>query len=180
MLSIVFPFSHEQLVSFVLALLVPSSSSHQVYRIICWPLSVCPSYFHDTVFRSIWNPDLVPWVPSLPQDCRFIKVMLFNLSLLLILLLKHQRVMWTKLGIYLSFCVFLFLSNIVVQLLSCVPLFETPWTAARKVFLFFTISRSLLKLMSIEPVMPSNHLIAGCLLSPSPPAFNLSQHQGLF
>ena len=117
MLSIVFPLSHEQLVSFVLALLVPSSLSHQVYRIICWPLSICPSYFHDTVFRSVWNPDLVPWVPSLPQDSRLIKVMLFNLSLLLILLLKHQRVMWTKLGIYLSFCVFLFLS--LILLFSC-------------------------------------------------------------
>ena len=40
-----------------------------------------------------------------------------------------------------------------------------------------TNSRSLLKLMSIESVMPSNHLI---LSAPSPPAFNLSQHQGLF
>ena len=44
-------------------------------------------------------------------------------------------------------------------------------------FLYFTISRSLLKLMSIESVMPLNHLV---LLSPSPLAFSLSQHQGLF
>ena len=35
----------------------------------------------------------------------------------------------------------------------------TPWTAAHQASLFFTISRSLLKLMSIESVMPSNHLI---------------------
>ena len=47
----------------------------------------------------------------------------------------------------------------VVQLLSCVRLFMTPWTAARQASLSFTISRSLLKLMSIESVMPSNHLI---------------------
>ena len=40
------------------------------------------------------------------------------------------------------------------------------------------ISWSLLKLVSIESVMPSNHLIL--LPSPSPPALNLSQHQGLF
>ena len=46
--------------------------------------------------------------------------------------------------------------------------------------LSFTISLSLLKLMSIEPVMPSNHLILCPLLSPSPPTFSLSQHQGLF
>ena len=36
---------------------------------------------------------------------------------------------------------------------------ETPWTAAHQAFLSFTISRSLLKLMSIESVMPSNHHI---------------------
>ena len=48
---------------------------------------------------------------------------------------------------------------IVVQLLSCVWLFETPWTAIHKASLFFTISRSLLKLMSIVSMMPSNHLI---------------------
>ena len=35
----------------------------------------------------------------------------------------------------------------------------TPWTAARQAFLSFTISQSLLKLMSIESVMPSNHLV---------------------
>ena len=48
---------------------------------------------------------------------------------------------------------------VVVQLLSCVQLFVTPWTAACQVSLSFTISQSLLKLMSIELVMPSNHLI---------------------
>ena len=46
-----------------------------------------------------------------------------------------------------------------VQLLSCVRLFVTPWTAARQASLSITNSRSLLKLMSIESVMPSNHLI---------------------
>ena len=46
-----------------------------------------------------------------------------------------------------------------VQLLSCVRLFATPWIAAGQVSLSFTISCSLLKLMSIESVMPSNHLI---------------------
>ena len=46
-----------------------------------------------------------------------------------------------------------------VQLLSCVQLFVTPWTAARQASLSITSSQSLLKLMSIESVMPSNHLI---------------------
>ena len=58
---------------------------------------------------------------------------------------------------------------VAVQLLSCVWLFVTPWTAARQASLSFTISQSLLKLMSIELVMPSNHLILCCprLLLPS-------------
>ena len=48
---------------------------------------------------------------------------------------------------------------VVFQLLSHIRLFETPWTAARQASLSFTISWSLLKLMSFESVMPSNHLI---------------------
>ena len=47
----------------------------------------------------------------------------------------------------------------VIQSLSCIWLFVTPWTAAHQASLSFTISWSLLKLMSIESVMPSNHLI---------------------
>ena len=46
-----------------------------------------------------------------------------------------------------------------VQLLSCVQLFATPWTAAHQASLSITNSRSPPKLMSIESVMPSNHLI---------------------
>ena len=46
-----------------------------------------------------------------------------------------------------------------VQSLSCVQLFATPWTAACQASLSITNSQSLLKLMSIESVMPSNHLI---------------------
>ena len=66
---------------------------------------------------------------------------------------------------------------VVVHSLSRVQLFVTPWTAARQASLSFTVSRSLLKFMSIESVMPSNHL-ALCY-PPSPLALNLSQHQGL-
>ena len=50
------------------------------------------------------------------------------------------------------------------MLFSCVRLFVTLWTAARQASLSFTISQSLLKLMSIESVMPSNHLILCCPL----------------
>ena len=56
-----------------------------------------------------------------------------------------------------------------VQLLSCVQLFVTPWTAARQASLSITISWSLPKLMFIESMVPSNHLILCCplLLLPS-------------
>ena len=54
------------------------------------------------------------------------------------------------------------------QSLSRVQLFVTPWTAARQASPSITSSQSLLKLMSIESVMPSNHLILCCpLLLPS-------------
>ena len=66
----------------------------------------------------------------------------------------------------------------IVQSLGQVWFFVTAWTAACQVSLSFTISRSLLKLMSIESVIPSNHLILCCPLLPL--ALNLSQHQGLF
>ena len=48
---------------------------------------------------------------------------------------------------------------VVVQSLSLVRLFATPWTAARQIPVSSTISWSLLKFMSVESVMPSNHLI---------------------
>ena len=56
-----------------------------------------------------------------------------------------------------------------VQLLSCIRLFVTPWTAAHQASLSITNSQSLLKLMSIKSVMPSNHLNLCCplLLPPS-------------
>ena len=57
--------------------------------------------------------------------------------------------------------------ELVAILLSRVQLFVTVWTAACQASLFFTISQSLLKLISIESVMPSNHLI----LSSPPPVF---------
>ena len=51
-----------------------------------------------------------------------------------------------------------------VQLLNHVQPFATPWTAARQASLSITNSWSLLKLMSTESVMPSNHLILCCPL----------------
>ena len=48
---------------------------------------------------------------------------------------------------------------VVVEFAKSCPLFVTPWTAARQASVSFTVSWSLLKLTSIEPVIPSNHLI---------------------
>ena len=64
-----------------------------------------------------------------------------------------------------------------VQMLSHVQFFATPWTAASQASLSITNSWSLLKLMSIKSVTPSNHLILCC---PFSSCFNLSQLQGLF
>ena len=67
-----------------------------------------------------------------------------------------------------KFLILMTSNYVVVQPLSCVQLFATPWTAAQQVSLSFTISWNLLKLISIESVMPSNHLILSCpLLLPS-------------
>ena len=57
---------------------------------------------------------------------------------------------------------------LVAQLLSCVQLFAAPWTATCQASLSFTISWSLLRLMSVESVMPPNHLnLCRPLLLPS-------------
>ena len=59
-----------------------------------------------------------------------------------------------------------------VQSLNCVRLFATPWIAARQASLSITNSRSSLRLVSIELVMPSSHLILCCplLLLPAIPS----------
>ena len=65
---------------------------------------------------------------------------------------------------------------VVVQSLSHVQLFVTPWTAALQASLSFTVSQDLLKLMSIKSVIPSNHLIL-CPLLLLPSIFPSSHEQ---
>ena len=68
------------------------------------------------------------------------------------------------------------------QLLSCVRLFAIPWIAARQASLSITSSRSSLKLMSIESVMPSSHLILHCpllFLPPIPPSIRVFSNQSI-
>ena len=67
-----------------------------------------------------------------------------------------------------------------VQSLSRVWLFATPWIAARQASLSITNSQSLPKLMSIELVMPSSHLILCCpllLLPPFPPSISVFSNE---
>ena len=70
------------------------------------------------------------------------------------------------------YCSFKFSS---VQLLSQVQLFVTPWTPACQASLSITDSQSLLKFLSSDVIQPSHPMS-----SPSPPAFNPSQHQSLY
>ena len=65
-----------------------------------------------------------------------------------------------------------------VQSFSHIWLFVTPWTAACQAAVPITNPQSLLKLTSIESVMPSNHLILSS--SPFPPVFSLSQDLSIF
>ena len=74
--------------------------------------------------------------------------------------------------------IFFFFSS--VQSLRCVQLFTTPWIAACQASLSITNSRSLLKLMSIELVMPSSHLILYCpllLLPAIPPSIRVFSNE---
>ena len=67
-----------------------------------------------------------------------------------------------------------------VQSLSRVQLFVTPWITARQASLSITISQSSLRLMSIESVMPSSHLILGrplLLLPPIPPSIRVFSNE---
>ena len=69
-----------------------------------------------------------------------------------------------------------------VQLLSFVQLFVTPWTAACQASLSIINSQSLLKLMSIESVMPSSHRILCCpllLLPPIPPSITVFSNESV-
>ena len=96
---------------------------------------------------STWTPFGFSWTePWVSQSFRETSV--------------HCRSHWTS-GFALS-------NDNSVQSLSHVRLFATPWTAAHQACLSINNSQNLFKLMSIELMMPSNHLILGCfLLSPS-------------
>ena len=87
---------------------------------------------------------------------------------------------WFSLVLFLMGSIFVFHCWCSVQSVSCVQLFATPWTAACQASLSITNSQSLPKLMSIEWVMPSSHLIP-CrpllLLPPIPPSIRVFSNE---
>ena len=107
-----------------------------------------------TIFSSIILIYFIFYVVSLSRDIYLVIIYFMSRSK------SHNS---NDLGI----CIFVVFSS--VQSFSRVWLFATPWTAARKAYLSVTNSRSSLRLMSIETMMPSNHLILSrpLLLPPS-------------
>ena len=103
----------------------------------------------------------------------------FLIKSFLLLLTCHEKVFFNNFpSKILSAAKFIQYAISSVQSLSCVRLFATPWIAAHHASLSITNSWSLPKLMSIESVMPSSHLILCRPLLLLPP--NPSQHQSLF
>ena len=104
-----------------------------------------------------------PLPPLCPSCSLLLTTALFSVSVSLfcctyksvVLFRCHKRVRVHSICLCLTY----FTSIVVVHSLSRVQCFGTPWTAAWQTSLAFTVSQSLLRLMSVESVMPSNHLI---------------------
>ena len=97
-----------------------------------------------------------------------------SLTFFNILIVKWLQIFWKLQKYYIEVpCIFHPTSpkSVVVQSPNCVQLFMTPWSSACRVPLSSTISKSLLKFMSVELVMLSNHLVLCCPLLPLPSIF---------
>ena len=127
------------------------------------------SNWADTDTEELKDIMFIPWgkTRTLPQDCTIVP------WLLLLCLCTPPPLPWVcLLGLWEGHGVWSQLSS--VQSLSRVRLFVTPGTAARQASLSITNSQSPHKPMSIESVMPSNHLILCCPLSSCPQSFPAS------
>ena len=119
-------------------------------------------------------PATTPWLwQSKWQSTHLlgVKLLTFKYGKNLETLLQQGNVQ-LKYNSLIIYCCFQFSQFSPAQSLSCVRLFVTPWIAAHKASRSITNSRSSLKLMSIESVMPSSHLTLCCpllLLPPIPP-----------
>ena len=112
-----------------------------------WALCLHQLFQHSCEEREWGN-----WSSDMVTSCPTLKIVMLALTLTL-------KACALSLSLYKAWANKKLVLSVVVQLLSHVQFFVTPWTAACQASLAFTISRSLLKLVSIESVMPSNHLI---------------------
>ena len=99
--------------------------------------------YHQFLNKLFWKHYYSMWVDPKPQ--------------ISVTFMHSERTMLVETENFIKRCLFLIV--VAVQLFSCVQLFATPWNAARQASLSITNSWTLPKLMSIESVMPSNHLI---------------------
>ena len=127
------------------------------------------------------------WVTSGSWTCMFFQILPETFKLFILFHNSWQNetinnclhpVFWLQCdsSITLDFCHLTRIQFSSIQSLSRVWIFATPWTTAHKASLSITNSRSSLKLMSIESVMPSSHLILGrplLLLPPIPPSIRV-------
>ena len=101
---------------------------------------------------TLWISSLAPWhLPKWIENYVHTKPCTWTLTATLFRMAKTRKQPRCPLVVILVV--------VVVQSLSRVQLFVTPWTAAHQASLSITNSRSLLRLVSLESVMPSNHLI---------------------
>ena len=122
-----------------------SASDHKLFCEVC---SAFNCSFDEFVGEKVVSPSYSSAILAPPPVYSFFNVL-------------EKFFLWSHLVLGFSLLRSTFISwfVVVVQWLSRVQLLATPWTAARQASLSFTVSWSLLKLMSIESVMPSNHLI---------------------
>ena len=169
-------------VSWTMLLKLISSVSFDFLRCACYEMQNCmpgsrwgsscwrqaavfrvPRWAAAGLSREVWQLPL-PRRPQFPPP----------------LSIKHVKLSTSwRLTCHVSWALFLWDGRMVQfsSVAQSYPTLWTPWTAARQASPSITNSRSPPKLMSVESVMPSSHLI---LCHPLPPTFNLPQHQGLF
>ena len=142
-------------------------------------IQACLQLWCNIKSRSVFNTLCIAtenirniFVLYLAFFCLFLDILIF-LSCLdnLKIWMRCNFLLWLIIGLLFSIIIlfwYLFSSVSSVQSLSRVQLFVTPWIVAHQASLSITSSRSLLKLMSIELMMPSSHLILCCPLSSCP------------
>ena len=132
--------------------------------------------YHSCLLKINQLKQLPPWYGQRDLMCTYRSVLWFQICIYYhhLTLAHFNDLLWDLLK-------YLLFSS--VQSLSCLQIFATPWIATRQASPSITNSQSLLRLMSIESVMPSSHLILGrplLLLPPIPPSIRIFSNESLF